>query len=301
MSHDRLRPLQVSHDRFGTWPGRGFAELAQCISADVPERLSGALRRRGIRRAAARTRARPDFVWRSAFGCRIWEPIERAAKRLAFTVSIGVAECRPAPTSTISKCRERLLALRDVALYESTAAGLTPCAQSSIAIDSHLGFLVLEPGHVDIKNRPSLTSSDARVPPMSHHLTDGAGACSSPGRRAGRLAVPSGSFALGSTDPRFSAMLTKRWACLERRRARRLDGGLATLSVAGPVYPSRADAAVHRPEATLVSVAAHGRPESCALRSWPGARVRSMPVGRLLAAGKGSRLLQTAGLRARVT
>ena len=77
-----------------------------------------------------------------------------------------------------------------------------------------------------------------------------------------------------------------------------LDGRLAALSVAGSLHSPRADAALHRPEATLVPVAAHGGPKPRALRSDARARVRSLPLGRLLAARQRGRLFQAPRLRA---
>src|SRR5690606_4908569 len=83
----------------------------------------------------------------------------------------------------------------------------------------------------------------------------------------------------------------------QRRRAHRPDAGLAPLSSPAALRPPRADPGMRRAEAALVSVASALQARPPALRHDRRAGIRSLPLGRLLAAGQGGHLFQAARLR----
>ncbi len=104
-------------------------------------------------------------------------------------------------------------------------------------------------------------------------LTDGGGRVLIAGRRGrGGWQFPQGGIhpeesAEGRAVPRATRGGGAR---AERRRDHRLDRRLAALSLAGPLHPPREDAAVHRPETTLVSASYDVRGASaCASISAP--------------------------------
>jgi diguanylate cyclase (GGDEF)-like protein len=124
------------NDRFGHLAGdEVLRQLAHCITAEV--RGSDVSARYGGE----------EFVvllpgTGSAAGFRLAERIRAAvaedpfdlpdAAPLPVTVSIGVAEYRPAPDEhDLKVVGERLLALADVALYEAKAGGRNAVAQAA--------------------------------------------------------------------------------------------------------------------------------------------------------------------------